>query len=216
MKTLDKKLQKIVDKYKKNLKDFIEKNKLDLEAFSDIEERISEKIANLKELSETNIKNILTEIWTPEEIFAEEVNIEPEPKWFWAKLKKKSESIIFLWTCYELWQKTGISANVYRIFFLFLIFIWAISWTSEIIWISMFWYFIWFLVLRTWIFKLFFSLILGAIFFMLLIPSVVLFGAYISNFHIENIYPFMEVSFLFPIGMAIWIFSLLVFILSPH
>lgn len=210
MKTLDKKLQKIVDKYKKNLKDFIEKNKLDLEAFSDIEERISEKIANLKELSETNIKNILTEIWTPEEIFAEEVNIEPEPKWFWAKLKKKSESIIFLWTCYELWQKTGISANVYRIFFLFLIFIWAISWTSEIIWISMFWYFIWFLVLRTWIFKLFFSLILGAIFFMLLIPSVVLFGAYISNFHIENIYPFMEVSFLFPIGMAIWIFSLLV------
>jgi hypothetical protein len=38
---------------------------------------------------------------------------------------------------------------------------------------------------------------------MLLIPSVVLFGAYISNFHIENIYPFMEVSFLFPIGMAI-------------
>ena len=45
---------------------------------------------------------------------------------------------------------------------------------------------------------------------MLLIPSVVLFGAYISNFHIENIYPFMEVSFLFPIGMAIWIFSLLV------
>ena len=26
MKTLDKKLQKIVDKYKKNLKDFIEKN----------------------------------------------------------------------------------------------------------------------------------------------------------------------------------------------
>ena len=96
MKTLDKKLQKIVDKYKKNLKDFIEKNKLDLEAFSDIEERISEKIANLKELSETNIKNILTEIWTPEEIFAEEVNIEPEPKWFWAKLKKKSESIIFL------------------------------------------------------------------------------------------------------------------------
>ena len=48
MKTLDKKLQKIVDKYKKNLKNFIEENQLDLESFSDIEERINEKIENLK------------------------------------------------------------------------------------------------------------------------------------------------------------------------
>ena len=210
MKTLDKKLQKIVDKYKKNLKNFIEENQLDLESFSDIEERINEKIENLKELNETNIKNILAEIWTPEEIFAEEVKVEVEPKTFFWKLKKKSNQVIFLWTFYELWQKTGISANIYRIFFLFLIFIWAISSSSELLGITLMLYFLGFLILRTWIFKIFFSLILWMILILLSIPSIFLLGAYISNFHIENIYPFMEVSYLFPIWMAIWIFSLII------
>ena len=45
---------------------------------------------------------------------------------------------------------------------------------------------------------------------LLSIPSIFLLGAYISNFHIGNIYPFMEVNYLFPIWMAIWIFSLII------
>lgn len=48
---------------------------------------------------------------------------------------------------------------------------------------------------------------------MLLVPSVILFGMYLSDFHIENIYPFMGISVLFPIGMVLGIFSLVLFIL---
>lgn len=210
MKTLDKNSTKLLKSYKKDLKKFIRNNDLDSEFYEDIEERIEEKINLLEDPSFDDIKNILAEIWTPSEIFAEELSSrwEVELKWFWWKFKQKTNSVIFLWVFKELEDKTWVSANIYRIIFLLLVFLSIFS--GQWFWIA-FWiflYFFGFLILRTWIFRFFFSFLIWAWCFLLVIPSVFLLWAYFSNFHIKNIYPFMEMPILFPIWMVIWIFSL--------
>lgn len=206
-----KKIEKIKNDYIKNLKKFIEKYKLETDFLEDIEERIAEKLEKIENPTENDIRNILKEIWSPEEIFKEELGekLEEEPKNLWQKFLKKSDKVIFLWVFYELWKKTKISANIFRILFLFLIFVGFLG-NGVLIPILFFTYFIGFLLLRTWIFRFFFSWIFGLICVAILIPAILIFGAYISNFHIENIYPFMEISSLLPIWLGIWIFSMII------
>ncbi|RKW22090.1 hypothetical protein D8B46_06005 [Candidatus Gracilibacteria bacterium] len=210
MKTLDKNSTKLLKSYKKDLKKFIRNNDLDSEFYEDIEERIEEKINFLEDPSFDDIKNILAEIGTPSEIFAEELSSrgEVELKGFWGKFKQKTNSVIFLGVFKELEDKTGVSANIYRIIFLLLVFLSIFSGQGFGIAFWIFLYFFGFLILRTGIFRFFFSFLIGAGCFLLVIPSVFLLGAYFSNFHIKNIYPFMEMPILFPIGMVIGIFSL--------
>ena len=166
MKTLDKNSTKLLKSYKKDLKKFIRNNDLDPEFYEDIEERIEEKINLLEDPSFDDIKNILAEIWTPSEIFAEELasRWEVELKWFWWKFKQKTNSVIFLWVFKELEDKTWVSANIYRIIFLLLVFLSIFS--GQWFWIA-FWiflYFFGFLILRTWIFRFFFSFLILMLF----------------------------------------------------
>ena len=70
---MDAKLQKIINLYKKDLQKFIEKNALNADYYADIEERINEKISLLENPTRDDIKNILSEIGSPEEIFREEL-----------------------------------------------------------------------------------------------------------------------------------------------
>lgn len=205
-------MEKILQKYKNDLKKFIEINSLDKENFSDIEERINEKLSKIENPTESDIKNILHEIWSPEEIFAEELweKMIRKPKNLWEKIKQKTDKIIFLWVFYELGKKTWISGNIYRIMFLFLFAVWFLAWIWEIIVFLIFSYIFWFLFLRTWIIRFFFSGFLGFICVIIAIPAIILLWFFISNFHIENIYPFMEISYLLPIWLGIWIFSMII------
>lgn len=74
MKHLDKNLLKIIENYTNDLQKFITENRLDSELAKDIEERIFEKIEQLENPNRKNILSILSEIGTPEEIFAEEIS----------------------------------------------------------------------------------------------------------------------------------------------
>lgn len=204
-----KNLEKIKNKYIKDLQNFIKEHNLETDFLEDIEKSISEKLEKIENPKEEDLRKILKEIWTPKEIFKEELNLEDEPKNFWEKINKKSKKVIFLWVFYELWKKTQISANIFRIIFLFLFFvgIFGNSVLFPILFIS---YFIGFLLLRTGFFRFIFSWLLGFFCVFTIIPAIFLFWFYISNFHIENIYPFMEVSSFLPVWLGIWIFSLVI------
>lgn len=207
---MTKESKKILDSYKKNLDNFIELNKLDKELVSDIEERIYDKIELEQELTPEKLKNILKEIGSPEEIFKEQLweNVEKVPSNFWEKIKQKSEKVIFLWVFYELWLKTGISANIYRILFFILFLIWIFA-SAKIIPVLIVFYIIGFLLIRTGFFRFIFSGIIWIICFSLLIPAIIILGLYTSNFHIENIYIFKDFSYMLPIWLFIWIFALI-------
>lgn len=215
MNTLSVGLQKIVDDYKNDLQKFITENNLDAELFRDIEERIFEKISTLENPTRKDILKILSEIGTPEEIFSEELNLEnnEKPKNFFEKFQEKTNKIIFLGTFFELSKITNIGANFWRAIFLFCFFFLTPITDGVILPLLFVGYFIGFLLLRTRFFGFLFSLGLGAFFTILLVPSVILFGMYLTDFHIENMYPFMGISVLFPIGMVLGIFSLVLFIL---
>lgn len=214
MKTLDKNNEKIIRDYMNNLEKFIEKHELDKELINDIDERIFEKVHSIENPTRADIKNILHEIGTPEEIFAEEISLANEnnleaKKTMWQKFKSSTDKIIFLGTFYELGKITSISPNILRILFLIILFFgFAVNSVGIVFAISF--YFIGFLLLRTGFFRFIFSLGIGIFFILLLIPSIMLFGIYLSDFHIENMYIFMNISPLFPIGMVIGIFSLIV------
>lgn len=62
MKTLPKNLQKIIDDYKNNLQNFISEHNLDSELISDIDERIYEKISEIKNPKPSDIASILAEV----------------------------------------------------------------------------------------------------------------------------------------------------------
>lgn len=205
-----KKIDKILQNYKKNLQKFIKNNNLDKENFLDIEARISEKLNKIENPTESDIKNILHEIWTPEEIFAEELweKMIRKPKNFWEKIKQKTDKIILLWVFYELGKKTWISGNIYRIIFLFLLFVWIFWWAWGIIVFLIFSYFFWFLFLRTWIFWFLFLGFLWVLCSIFAFLGIIFLWIYISWFHVENIYPFLEISYLLPIWLGIWIFSM--------
>lgn len=123
MNTLSVSLQKIVDDYKNDLQKFIAENNLDAELSRDIEERIFEKISMLENPTRKDILKILAEIGTPEEIFAEEINMQNDekPKNFFEKFHERTNKIIFLGTFFELAKKTSISANIFRILFFVMI-----------------------------------------------------------------------------------------------
>ncbi len=127
MKSLDPKLQKIIDAYFKGLKSFIKENKLDSDYIKDIEERVFEKIEAKNPETPSDIKNILEEIGSPEEIFKEEIenseNIKIPKNSLLKKFIPSGNKVIFLGVLKELGDKTGINANVYRILFLALAFL---------------------------------------------------------------------------------------------
>ena len=124
---MDAKLQKIINLYKKDLQKFIEKNALNADYYADIEERINEKISLLENPTRDDIKNILSEIGSPEEIFREELEsrviekVAIKKKWYQKFLA--SDHVIFLGVFKELSEKTSISAGIYRLAYLFLFFI---------------------------------------------------------------------------------------------
>ena len=97
---MDTKLQKIINLYKKDLQKFIEKNALNTDYYADIEERIDEKITLLENPTRDDIKNILSEIGSPEEIFREELEsrviekVTIKKKWYQKFLA--SDRVIFL------------------------------------------------------------------------------------------------------------------------
>ncbi len=216
VKKIDKKLQKIIDLYLKDLQKFLKENNLEKDLAKDIEERISEKLESKKDLKESSIKIILEEIGSPEEIFKEELESSEKiflPKQsFLRKIINTWNKVIFLWVFKEIWDKTWINANIYRILFLVLLFLSIITWWN-IVPLFFILYFFAFLVLRTWIFRFLFSIWIMFGFIIILIPSIMLFWAYLADFSIGNMYPFMDISPFFPIWMVIWIFSLIILII---
>lgn len=209
-----KNLEKIKNDYIDELKKFIEKNNLETDFLEDIEERIAEKLEKIENPKENDLRKILKEIWTPKEIFREELEQknEEKDKNFLKKFFEKTEKIIFLWVFYELSKKTEISANIFRILFLFLIFVGFLG-NGFLFPVLIFTYFIGFLLLRTRFFGFIFSLWLTIFFLAFLIFAVFLFGMYLVDFSIENMHIFMNISPLFPVWMMIWIFSLILFII---
>lgn len=73
---LSKNLQKIIDDYKNDLRIFIEKHDLNHNILDDIDDRIWEKISEIKNPKTVDIMRILAEIGEPEEIFADEIKTE--------------------------------------------------------------------------------------------------------------------------------------------
>ncbi|PID83895.1 hypothetical protein CSB09_03630 [Candidatus Gracilibacteria bacterium] len=216
MKNLDKQLQKIVDTYFKDLKSFIKENRLDPEYIKDIEERVFEKIEGKNPQNSSDIKNILEEIGSPEEIFSEELEntekVSVPRNSFLQKIINTGNKVIFLGVFKELGDKTSINANIYRILFLALLFLSFII-GGNVVPILFVGYFLGFLILRTGIFRFFFSIIIMFGLIAILIPSIILFGAYLADFSVGNMYPFMDISPFFPIGMVIGIFSLIILII---
>ena len=96
------KLQKIINDYKNNLQKFITENHLSTDILNDIDERIFEKISEISNPTHQDIANILAEIGTPEEIFADEISEKSSLKEvekstnFFQKFQKRTEGIIFL------------------------------------------------------------------------------------------------------------------------
>ncbi len=216
MKSLDSKLQKIVDAYFKDLKSFIKNNRLDSDYIKDIEERVFDKIEAKNPQTPSDIKNILEEIGSPEEIFKEEIenseNIKIPKNSFLQKIMNTGNKVIFLGVLKELGDKTGINANVYRVLFLVLTFLWILTGANitALLFVA---YFLGFLILRTGIFRFFFSIGILLILLVILFISIMIFGAYLWDFSVGNMYPFMDFSPFFPAWMAIGIFSLIVLII---
>lgn len=220
MKTLDKNLQKIVTKYRNDLQKFVTKNNLDADMLDDIYARVDEKIEARENPTRSDILSILSSIGTPEEIFAEEIaentianssNIK-KPENFLKRFQNATDKIIFLGVFYTLSELTLIPANIFRALFLFLVIIGVLV-AGKILPILLVLYFLGFLLLRTRFFGFLFSFGMGVFVLLVLIPATMLFGMYLSDFHIENMYPFMGISPLFPIGMILGIFSLILFVL---
>lgn len=214
--------QKLIDRYRADLKNFIEKHNLSNDYYTDISDRIDEKIAHLDSPEEFQIRKILTEIGSPEEIFRDEIaesshsiseknthNV--STKNILQKIVELDSRKIFLGVFYELSKKTGISANIFRTIFLAIIFLGLISGNERITVVPALLYFVLFLLLKTRFFGIAFSLCSGIIALLLLIPSIIIFGMYMTGFHVEHIYPFMGISPLFPIGLILGIFSLILF-----
>ena len=211
---MDTKLQKIINLYKKDLQKFIEKNALNADYYADIEERINEKISLLENPTRDDIKNILSEIGSPEEIFREELEsrviekVAIKKKWYQKFLA--SDHVIFLGIFKELSEKTSISAGIYRLAYLFLFFIGIVTKASILIPVLIFSYILGFLILRTGIFRFLFSL--GISFFLLVFLGLcsIVFGLYLSDFSFGNMFVFMNMPILLPVGLVIGIFSLVV------
>lgn len=129
------------------------------------------------------------------------------------EFRERTNKIIFLGTFFELSKITNIGANYLRGFFLFCLFFLTPVTHGEILPFLFIGYFLGFLLLRTRFFGFLFSLGLGVFFTILLVPSVILFGLYLSDFHIENMYIFQGIPSVFSVGMVLGIFSLILFIL---
>lgn len=211
---MDAKLQKIINLYKKDLQKFIEKNSLNADYYADIEERIDEKIALLENPTRDDIKNILSEIGSPEEIFREELEsraiekVTIKKKWYQKFLA--SDRVIFLGVFKELSEKTNISAGIYRMLFLFILGLGFVTNTAAFITIPCILYILGFLILRTGIFRFLFSI--GISFFLLIFLVIcgIVFALYLSDFSFGNIFVFMDMPILLPIGLVVGIFSLII------
>lgn len=211
---MDAKLQKIINLYKKDLQKFIEKNSLNTDYYADIEERIDEKVSLLENPTRDDIKNILSEIGSPEEIFREELEsraiekVAIKKKWYQKFLA--SDHVIFLGVFKELSEKTSISAGIYRLTYLFLFFIGIVTKASILIPVLIVSYILGFLILRTGIVRFLFSL--GISFFLLVFLGLcsIVFGLYLADFSFGNMFVFMNMPILLPVGLVIGIFSLVV------
>lgn len=211
---MDTKLQKIINLYKKDLQKFIEKNSLNADYYTDIEERIDEKITLLENPTRDDIKNILSEIGSPEEIFREELEsraiekVTIKKKWYQKFLA--SDRVIFLGVFKELSEKTNISAGIYRMLFLLILGLGFVTNTAAFIAIPCILYILGFLILRTGIFRFLFSI--GISFFLLIFLVIcgIVFALYLSDFSFGNIFVFMDMPILLPIGLVVGIFSLII------
>ena len=211
---MDAKLQKIINLYKKDLQKFIEKNALNADYYADIEERINEKISLLENPTRDDIKNILSEIGSPEEIFREELEsrviekVAIKKKWYQKFLA--SDHVIFLGVFKELSEKTSISAGIYRLTYLFLFFIGIVTKANILIPVLIVSYILGFLILRTGIFRFLFSLGISFLLLVFLGLCSIIFGLYLADFSFGNMFVFMNMSILLPVGLVIGIFSLVV------
>ena len=161
-----------------------------------------------------DIKNILSEIGSPEEIFREELEsrviekVAIKKKWYQKFLA--SDHVIFLGVFKELSEKTSISAGIYRLAYLFLFFIGIVTKASILIPVLIFSYILGFLILRTGSFRFLFSI--GISFFLLVFLGLcsIVFGLYLADFSFGNMFVFMNMPILLPVGLVIGIFSLVV------
>ena len=129
-------------------------------------------------------------------------------KWYQKFLA--SDHVIFLGVFKELSEKTSISAGIYRLAYLFLFFIGIVTKASILIPVLIFSYILGFLILRTGIFRFLFAL--GISFFLLVFLGLcsIVFGLYLADFSFGNMFVFMNMSILLPVGLVIGIFSLVV------
>lgn len=217
MQNLPKNLQKIISDYEKNLKNFLQKNNLNQEFLQDIHERIEEKLELLKSPNHKDIVHIISEIWTPEEIFSEELSTDIVEKNtnnkknnnLFSRLKRKTEWMIFLWVFKTLSDILNINTFLVRLI-TFLAVIVLIPITNGII-IPIFFvlYFLVFLILRTKVFSFLFYLWLSCFFGLVFFWSIVVYIFTVGNFHIWNIYPFSNLWMVYYIGITIGVLSVL-------
>lgn len=203
----------LIDAYKKHLRKFLATHRLDREYARDIEARIQEKLDALEDPNVENVSALLAEIGTPEEIFRDEIaSRQDAPMGLWQRFRDKTGGILFLGVFHTLSEMTHIGANWYRIGFVLLAVMGFLLGSPQIIAGLVFFYGIGFLLLRTGFFRFVFSLLIAFICLALLVPAILIFGMYLSGFHIENIALFSEFPLFFPIGMGLGILSLILFV----
>jgi len=84
---------KLVEVYLEKIKEFINNNSLEWDLYYDIEERVFEKLSSSDKLNQLKIKQILNEIWEPEDIFELE-------EW-----KQNSDFFVFIRNLKNSWTK---------------------------------------------------------------------------------------------------------------
>lgn len=137
----------LVINYLEKLKNFTKKHNIEAELYNDIEEMLFEKLQAEENLDQLKIIKIIKEVWEPEIIFSDYVEIKTgvEEKEiediFYQKMInswwiRDNENAIFLWISKTLAEKIQISVLLVRILLLILIFpLWISIWVYILAWL---------------------------------------------------------------------------------
>lgn len=137
----------LVINYLEKLKNFTKKHNIEAELYNDIEEMLFEKLQAEENLDQLKIIKIIKEVWEPEIIFSDYVEIKTgvEEKEiediFYQKMInswwiRDNENAIFLWISKTLAEKIQISVLLVRILLLILIFpLWISIWVYILVWL---------------------------------------------------------------------------------
>lgn len=140
----------LVINYLEKLKNFTKKHNIEAELYNDIEEMLFEKLQAEENLDQLKIIKIIKEVWEPEVIFSDYIDVNKnsenikeknDDKNFYEKMIdnwwiRDNENAIFLWISKTLAEKIQISVLLVRILLLILIFpLWMSIWVYILAWL---------------------------------------------------------------------------------